>query len=98
MNDHNISFQKVAGFASDGANTMVGRLNGVSTQLKNINPWIISVHCAAHKLALAAFHGAKTVPYLLQFQKTITSLQLYFTFFKYSPTRYKKIKELKVKK
>ena len=34
MTDHNISFDKLIGFASDGANAMVGRLNGVSTQLK----------------------------------------------------------------
>lgn len=91
MTDHNISFDKLIGFASDGANTMVGRLNGVSTQLKNMNPWIVSVHCAAHKLALAAFHGAKTMPYLLEMQRTINSV---YYFFKYSPTRYQKIREL----
>lgn len=72
---------------------MVERINGVSTQLKNINPWLLSVHCAAHKLALAAFYGAKKIKYLLNFQETATNI---FKFFKYSPTRYKKkIRELK---
>ena len=92
MKAKNIPFSKLLGFASDGASTMVGRINGVPTQLKNINPWLISVHCAAHKLALAAFHRAKEIKYLLNFQETVTSI---FKFFKYSPTRYQKIRELR---
>ena len=74
MTEHNISFDNLIGFASDGANTMVARLNGVSTQLKNMNPWIVSVQCAAHKLALDVVHGAKTMPYLLEMQRPINSV------------------------
>ena len=43
--------QKLAGF---GANVMTGRHTGVSTCLEQIVPGLISLHCAAHKLALTA--------------------------------------------
>ena len=33
---------------------MVGKHAGVSTKLRNLVPSLISVHCAAHRLALAA--------------------------------------------
>ena len=51
------------GFGSDGANFMVGRINGVATSLKRKFPKLISIHCANHRLALAA----DNIPYLQKF-------------------------------
>ena len=49
-----VDIHKLRGFASDGANVMVGRHNGVAAQLKNSSPSLISIHCVNHRLALAA--------------------------------------------
>ena len=50
--------QKLAGF---GANVMTRRHTRVSTCLKQIVPGLISLHCAAHKLALAASETASEI-------------------------------------
>jgi hypothetical protein len=45
------------GFGSDGANVMVSRINGVATSLRTKFPKSFSIHCANHRLALAAAHA-----------------------------------------
>lgn len=45
---------KLVAFGSDGAAVMVGVRGGVAALLKEISPWVIANHCAAHRLALAA--------------------------------------------
>jgi hypothetical protein len=37
LEEHNLDINKLAGFGSDGASTMVGRRNGVATQLKRVS-------------------------------------------------------------
>ena len=43
----------VSSFGSDVASVMTGS-EGVATHLKRLNSNIISIHCVAHRLALAA--------------------------------------------
>ena len=62
-----IPVTSVFGFGSDGAAVMVGRRSGVATQLKEHNPEIVSLHCGAHRLALASSQAAQHVPYLKTF-------------------------------
>ena len=52
--ENDISIAKVAGLGSDGASVMVGRHNGIGAKLKKQNPFMLSMHCVAHKLALAS--------------------------------------------
>lgn len=52
---------KLAGFGSDGASVMTGRHAGVSARLRDSIPSLVSVHCVAHKLALAASGAASHV-------------------------------------
>lgn len=40
-------------FTSDGASNMIGRVSGVSTQLKHLYPDLIVWHCCNHRLELA---------------------------------------------
>jgi hypothetical protein len=48
-------------FGSDGASTMVGSHGGVATKLKkNLNPFILSCHCVAHRTNLASLDASKT--------------------------------------
>ena len=49
----NIPWSKVVCFSSDGASVMVGRLNGVATKLRELNPAMVCIHCAGHRLTLA---------------------------------------------
>lgn len=44
-----LHIKRMAGFGSDGASTMVGRLNGVAAQLKAQNPNVQFTHCIAPK-------------------------------------------------
>ena len=73
-----LSMSKIVGFGSDGASVMVGRRNGVATRLKSYNPSLISVHCVAHRLALAAAQAADTIPYLKKFKKYVSQIFYYY--------------------
>ena len=57
-----ISLTKIFGFGSDGASVMVGRATGVAVRLKEHNTEIISIHCGAHRLALASLQAAESIP------------------------------------
>ena len=72
------------GFGSDGANVMVGRINGVASSLKRKFPKLISIHCANHRLALAAPHAADNIPYLKKVKVALRSL---FQFYQNSAVR-----------
>lgn len=49
----NVTTNRMCGIATDGCNVMTGVRSGVTTQIKKINPFIVSTHCIAHCLALA---------------------------------------------
>ena len=74
----------VFGLGSDGAAVMVGRRSGVAAQLKEHNPEIVSLHCGAHRLALASSQAAQHVPYLKTFDAHLIALYYHF---KNSPVR-----------
>ena len=63
---------------------MVGRRSGVAAQLKEHNPEIVSLHCGAHRLALASSQAAQHVPYLKTFDAHLIALYYHF---KNSPVR-----------
>jgi hypothetical protein len=42
----------LTGLAADGASVMSGELSGVKAQLKMKYPWMINIHCVAHRLNL----------------------------------------------
>jgi hypothetical protein len=46
---------RLIGIATDGAAVMVGQRNGLTVSLRRtIAPWMVSIHCAAHRLNLSA--------------------------------------------
>lgn len=53
---------KTVAFGSDGAAVMVGAKKGVATLLKADIPHVISIHCVAHRLELAAMDSIKDEP------------------------------------
>lgn len=44
---------KIVGFGSDGASNMTGTRGGVITLMRRDYPWLIGVHCLAHRLELS---------------------------------------------
>ena len=46
---------------SDGASVMTGVRNGVIAKLRQEVPWLIGIHCIAHKFELAILDGIKDV-------------------------------------
>jgi hypothetical protein len=58
-----VPIEKVMAFGGDGASVIMGKNNGVSTQLQRMNPRIVVAHGAAHNLALAAAHAAEEVTF-----------------------------------
>ena len=86
-----ISLEKLCGVATDGANVMVGCRTGVTTQLKGKNPFVLSIHCIAHRLVLASGQAADAVPYVKQYQLYVNNIYRYFH---YSTKNASKLKEI----
>ena len=73
-----INLDHFVGFGSDGASVMVGSKTGVATRLKVVNPFIVSIHCAAHRLALTSSQAAKDITYLKRFMEMLHAVYNYF--------------------
>ena len=71
---------KLVAFGSDGAAVMIAAHSGVATLLKHICPWMISNHCVAHRLALAAGQAAEEVAYIKKFKAIISQLYRFYDF------------------
>ena len=76
--ERNIKLDRCVGFGSYGASVMVGIRSGVATRLKTVNPFIVSVHCAAHRLALTASQAAKEIAYSTKFMEMLHAIYNYF--------------------
>ena len=60
MKEWGLDVDKCVAFGSDGAATMTGKNNGVAARLKaQVNPFLTSVHCVAHRTNLAALDASK---------------------------------------
>ena len=75
---------KMMGFGSDGAAVITGRVTGVATRLHHSNQYLVSIHCAAHRLALACSQAGEDVDYVSKFKRSLSTL---FWFFQASPVR-----------
>lgn len=73
-----LELAKIIGFCSDGASVMTGWKNGVAARLKRLNPFIQSVHCIAHRLALCSADAAQDLDYQSGAEVTINEISSYF--------------------
>ena len=62
---------KVVGLGTDGASVNLGSQGGLGTILKRDAPYLIHIHCIAHKLELAVLDACKHVSYVTKFQDTV---------------------------
>ncbi|KAJ8310550.1 hypothetical protein KUTeg_012415 [Tegillarca granosa] len=74
--------EKVVGFGSDGASVNLGFKGGVAALLKHDVPHLISVHCVAHRLELAANNAIKHHAFMSDLQDM---LQNVYKQYHYSP-------------
>ena len=74
-----LEVKKVLHIGSDGTATLVGTKSGVVKRFQDINPFITSVHCIAHRLHLAGKDAAKHVPYINHYEASIKKLYNYFS-------------------
>ena len=77
-NDNGLEITNMSSFGSDGANVMTGRREGVAARLKRLNSNLISIHCVAHRLALAAGQASETIPYLRKFKEILCNLFYFY--------------------
>lgn len=77
----NCKSQTVA-FGSDGASVYVGRLNGVVAKLHVEIPWLLGVHCIAHRLELSVLDALKDEEQLKNVQEMLQGL---YKHYHYSP-------------
>ena len=78
LNDNGLEITNMSSFGSDGANVMTGRREGVAARLKRLNSNLISIHCVAHRLALAAGQASETIPYLRKFKEILCNLFYFY--------------------
>ena len=88
-----LAMDKMIGFASDGASVMTGVKKGVTTLAKNENPFMLTVHCLAHRLALASEKAAKKIPYMVKHLEVINRLG---KLCKYSPKFCRPLEQSKI--
>ncbi|KAG8197548.1 hypothetical protein JTE90_007284 [Oedothorax gibbosus] len=91
LKEFGIDFEKkLVAFCCDGASVNLGIRRGVSTQLKEICPWLFVVHCLNHRLELAVKDSASNT----QFETVINMLGKLYAYYKRSPKKRREIQEL----
>eukprot|EP00733_Pompholyxophrys_punicea_P000519 Pompholyxophrys_punicea_v1_NODE_149_length_3194_cov_9.758203.p1 type:complete len:300 gc:universal NODE_149_length_3194_cov_9.758203:983-1882(+) len=74
-----IPFSHIVSFGSDGASVMLGKNEGVATQMLMRNPYMVSFHCVCHREALACEGAAAEIPFLVYtFYPTVEQLGRFF--------------------
>ena len=74
-----LDLSKCVAFGYDGCSTMVGSKSGVAIRLKEVKPFVISVHCIAHRINLATLQAAESSEFVCsEIDKTINLLATHF--------------------
>uniref|UniRef100_A0A8C6STB8 HAT C-terminal dimerisation domain-containing protein n=1 Tax=Neogobius melanostomus TaxID=47308 RepID=A0A8C6STB8_9GOBI len=94
LSGRGVALDRVVGLGSDGANVMVGRKAGVAQQLRQDDcPYLLNIHCGAHRTALAARDASKAVR---QVSAYVTTLNNVYTYYKNSPIRTHRLHQLQL--
>jgi hypothetical protein len=80
LKDWGLSIYNMVGIATDGASAMRGDYHGLVALLQEDLPWLVAVHCAAHRLHLVAVDLLKSPEFLgvLQAEETCKSIAAFF--------------------
>ena len=77
---YELDFTKCISVSTDGASVMTGIRSRVTTLFKQQNPFIVTSHCIAHRLALGVSQAANSYNYLKKFQGTLNEIYKYYHF------------------
>lgn len=71
---------KVVGFGTDGASVMMGSNNGTVKKMKDqlARPYIVAVHCSAHRLELAYKGACKQIALYEKVDFRMLNLYLFY--------------------
>ena len=83
--------ENLVGFGSDGASVNLGSKNGVAALLKNDVPHLVSVHCLAHRLELAANNAIKGHQIMRDIQDVLTNT---YKLYHYSPKAVRELRDI----
>ena len=79
------------GFSADGASVNLGKNTGVAAKLKEDAPWLIDIHCLAHRLELAFLELQR---YCASVEKIYEVLHLTWKTYHFSPKSTRELKAL----
>lgn len=79
MKERKLDTSRLVGFGSDGASVMTGRISGVGVLLNKHAPYMIQIHCMAHRLALVCVDAASENPYMQEYRTKLGQLYSYFS-------------------
>jgi hypothetical protein len=94
VKSYELHLECLSGIATDGASVMVGSKGGVCQKLKEINPYIISCHCVAHRLSLASNHAHHRIEDLQSIDNTTHEVIRYING---SPVRQKEFEDIQLR-
>ena len=79
LEDNGLDMSRVMCFCSDGASVMTGSQNGVGVRLqRSSNPFMLCIHCIAHRLALCCADTATDMDYPENEESTLNEVSAYF--------------------
>lgn len=79
LSGRGVDMGRVVGLGSDGANVMVDRKAGVAQHLRQNNcPYLINIHCGAHRTALAARNASNAVREKSAYVTTVNNIYTYY--------------------
>ena len=78
LTENGLDVSQVSAFCSDGASVMTGSKGGVAAKCKKQNPFMVSTHCIAHRLALCCSDAADDVDYPSNAEVVINEVSAYF--------------------
>ena len=93
LNIKGLDIRRMVGIGTDGASVMTGKKSGVVVRLREHNPSLIGIHCAAHRCSLAASQAAKQIPQLNEYSRTLDHI---FNYFSGSALRANKLREIQL--
>ena len=69
---------KLIGLGTDGASVNIGHQGGLGALLKQEIPYLLQVHCIAHRLELAVHDACKNIDFVGSFQETLKGLLKFY--------------------
>ena len=74
-----LDLQKCMSIGTDGAHNMTGTKKGVFACFRNANPFLVNIHCANHRLALASSDTTKQLNFLKEYIDNISDIYAFFS-------------------